>query len=99
MTTRASRKRKKRKEVTILEVYERVPGSIARTFAAKEASASCSLDGETQHDCRCQCGRRAMTAAERELVEAALAERMSGTMRLHEACKAVRAEREKRGTI
>jgi len=45
----------------------------------KEAKASCSLDGSTQCCMACVqkvehvCGKRPMTAAERELVEAALA--------------------------
>ena len=61
-----------------------------------EAQASCSLDGCTQSCPACVqkvehvCGKRVMTEAERELVEAALRHDMIAVM---DAEKKVRAER------
>lgn len=68
---------RKRRRVAVIEAYERVPGSIAATFA--EARASVSLDGETQYCKGCStqidhsCGKRPMTAEEAKVVEAAMA--------------------------
>ena len=69
---------------------------------AREASASCSLDGETRHCEACLapehcCGKRPMTAAELELVDAALAahESMLSPVSLFRCVEAVRAERAK----
>lgn len=57
-----------------------------------EARASCALDGETHHDCRCQaCGRRTLTSEEAVLIQTALtwAVREEGTVASLEICRAL----------
>lgn len=81
---------------------DHVASAIVRANLAAEARASCKLDGETHHDCRCQCGRRAMTVAEAVLLVAAqdwaeeknvvLEMYLRSALRL--ACSRVRKERQ-----
>jgi hypothetical protein len=69
-------------------------GSMILNVAAKEARASSALDGETRSGCpTCGACSPPMTAAEREFIEASMAQMPRDLARLMSATVALRAER------